>query len=292
MGRPRPSTLGESEAPMNADICKTCAHCGQDFWWTVQEQGDFAKRRLRTPKRCPDCRPAQRKPPAQQADALVRREPSSMAMTFPDLQKLLVADDIKQLLAEATAPIEDRFPTLWEWWNDIDIRQEQLANKIRAGRTANVLAAQRVALMESANKMVAMAINQRRQALEAELAELKLKEEIAERHALRDLRLQTQRAIEEAKHRKLLEPPKTPIPVRDRVLDEHRLDRQAQVRAADEMLRDFLSEVRLACESRASIHERALRIRNLLSVFEMDEESLPADARWILTTAERLRDAS
>ena len=213
-------------------------------------------------------------------------------MTFPDLQKLLVADDIRQLLAEATAPVEDRLRTLTEWWNDVDIREQQLAKKIQAGRTANVLAVQRVELMNSANQMVLMAVNLRRQALEAELAELKLAEEIAARKALRDLRLHTQRVIEEAKHRKLLEPAASPTSERDRVLDEHRRDRQAQVRAADEMLRDFMNEVHLACESRASIHERALRIRNLLSVFEMDDESLPADAKWILRTAERLRDVS
>ena len=213
-------------------------------------------------------------------------------MTFPDLQKLLVADDIKQLLAEATAPVEDRLRTITEWWNDVDIREQQRAKKIQAGRTANVLATQRVELMNSANQMVLMAVNLRRQTLEAELAELKLAEEIAARKALRDLRLRTQRVIEEAKHRKLLEPAAPPRPERERILEEHRRDRLARTQAGQEMLTDFLNEVRLVCDSRASIHERALQIRNLLSAFEIDEESLPADARWILKTSEKIRDAS
>jgi hypothetical protein len=58
------------------------------------------------------------------------------------------------------------------------------------------------------------------------------------------------------------------------------------------MLDDFLDEVRSVCGSRASIHERALRLRNLLDVFELDEECLPADARWILQAAERTRNAT
>lgn len=277
---------------MNADIRKTCARCGERFWWTVGEQEDFAQRGLRSPRRCADCRAARKMAPAEQAQALVRRAPASTAMTFPELQQPLITEDIRRLIAEASAPVEDRLRTFSEWWKDENVREKQLAKKIQAGRMANVLVKQSAEFMASVSELAKKADDFRRERLEARLAELELQDRIAERTSLRDVRLATQRAIETGRHRKLLEPETSPKSERQRVLADHRRDRQARVRAGRTMLTDFLNEVHIVCDSRASIHERALQIRNLLAAFEMDEESLPVDARWILRTAEKIRDAS
>ena len=155
---------------MNADIQKTCAHCGQDFWWTVQEQEGFAQRRLRSPKRCPDCRPARKGASARQAHALVRRQPSSTAMSFPELKQPLITEDIQRLIVEASAPVEDRPRTFSEWCNGEDVREKQLAKKIQAGRTANVLVKQRAEFMASVSEIAKKADDFRHERLEAQLA--------------------------------------------------------------------------------------------------------------------------
>lgn len=217
------------------------------------------------------------------------------ALSAPELDQPLVTPAIKQLVDEAAAPIVDRCRTLSEWFNDVDIREKQLAQKIQAGRTAVVLVQQRTELIAAVGEMVRTASGIRRQILEDHLAELRLQDEITEHTVLRDGRIRTQIALEQERQRQLLEPPAPPPPQpfeRDLVLAEHRQERLGRAKAGDQMLEDFLREVHLICESRASIHERALRLRNLLDVFEIDEESMPADARWILRTSEKLRDVS
>src|SRR5258708_2839657 len=124
---------------MDVDIRKTCAHCGEHFWWTVEEQDDVAQRGRRSPKRCPACRPARTKAPAQPVHALVRRVPASSAMTFPELHQPLITEGIQRLISEASAPVEDRPQTFSEWLNGEDVREKQLAKKVRAGQAANVL---------------------------------------------------------------------------------------------------------------------------------------------------------
>ena len=113
---------------------------------------------------------------------------------------------------------------------------------------------------------------------------------------------QYQKALEPERQAQVLTPHQETVPTpkrpkrakteRERVLEEMRHDRKARVNAGDQMLEDFVQEVASVTGSRANIHERALRIRNLLEVFEQDEESLPADARWILHVADRQRDGS
>lgn len=217
------------------------------------------------------------------------------ALSAPELDQPLMTPAIKQLVDEAAAPVVGRRRTLSEWLNDVDIREKQLAHKIQAGRTAVVLVQQRTELIAAVGEMVRTASGIRRQILEDHLAELRLQDEIVEHVAVRNGRLRTQIALEQERQRQLLEPPAPPPPQpseRDLVLAEHRQDRLDRAKAGDQMLEDFLREVHLICESRAGIHERALRLRNLLDVFEIDEESMPADARWILRTSEKFRDAS
>ena len=204
--------------------------------------------------------------------------------------------DINQLLDEATTPITDRRRTFFEWLRGIDPRAEQIARKMAAAKTADELVVQRTVLFKHLQQMVTAMADAEVATLEAQikvqqarLVALELEDKINERLALRDVRLQVQRAVEA---KRLREHTETGVSERERVLEEHRENRQARLRASDEMLQDFLGEVRQVCDSRASIHERALRLQNLLSVFEMPEDALPADAVWILKASERIRDAS
>ena len=219
-------------------------------------------------------------------------ENDTAIMIAPELGEMPLGPDIQQLVERTSALLEDRPQTFFEWWNNVDVVEVQLAKKIEFGRAALVLIKQRTEIMASVGRVMLTSAEQRRHLLETQLASTQLEEQIALQHELRDVRRDTQRAIEEGKQRKLLEPARTRESVREQVVEDRRADLQAQLRAGDQMLRAFLQEVHLICESRASIHERALRLQNLLNVFELGEEALPADAIWILRTSEKLRDAS
>jgi hypothetical protein len=277
---------------MNADVQRACVRCGESFWWTVEEQEDCERRAVRPLRRCPDCRTVSAKTPTSQSLALAPRAPAAAPNVFPGLKQELITDGIRQLMAEASAPIEYRFPTFSQWWNNENVRQKQIAEKIAAGQAATTLLRQRIDCMALVSEITKRADEFRRERIAAQLADQELQDQIAERQALREVRLATQCALEAQKHQKLLEPAPTAQSERELVLAEYREDRQARTRAGRELLEDFLREVQLVCDSRTSIHARALQLRNVLSAFEMDEESLPADARWILTTAEKLRDGA
>ena len=277
---------------MNVDIRKTCAHCGQHYWWTVQEQEDFAQRGLPRPKRCPACRAARNRATVQQAHALVRREPPPTAMAFPELQQPLITDDIRQLIGEASAPVVDRGRTFSEWWNDVDVREQQLVKKIQAGRTANILVKQRVEIMKSVNEMAQMAANLRRQKLEAELAELELEDRITERVALRDVRLQTQRALEETRRRKLLQSHESSASTRGRIINDHRADLRAKAWAHERAVKDLYSLLDEAMHSNAPDYLKAARIRGILGVYLQHHEIVvPPEVQQLLARVDEDPDA-
>ncbi|HVZ23399.1 MAG TPA: hypothetical protein VG871_20145 [Vicinamibacterales bacterium] len=277
-----------------------CAVCGQNFTWSHAESS--------TP---PTCCPDHRGVAATSATAasLSRRLPTSTSLAnFPNLQQLLAGDDLKQLLAEASRPIEHRSRTFLEWFNDVDIINQQVQEKFAAGDTLQSFMEQRLTLFDTLAKAARRVEDFQHERLEAELKTLTLEDEINEELALRSIRVATKVARAVAEYQKALQPdrsgevrqesapaPKRQKPAkteRERVLDDVRRDRKARVHAADDMMRDFLREIDIAAGCRASIHERALRIRVLMDVFEQDEESLPGSARWILHVAERERDAS
>jgi hypothetical protein len=277
---------------MGTSIKRICARCGQPFWWTVEEQEDCERRGVMHPRRCEKCRSVQTESPSPETAALAKRAGSSATTSFPELRQELIPDGIRQLMAEASAPIEYRSPTLVEWWNDEDVREKQMSGKISAGHAANTLLRQRIDCMALVSEITKRADEFRRERIAAQLADLELQDRIAEWQALRESRLAMQVALEARKHQKLLEPEPTPRPEREIVLEEHQLDRRARTRAGRELIEDFLREVQLVCDCKTSIHARALQLRNVLAAFEMDEDSLPADAHWILTTAEKLRDGA
>ena len=223
---------------------------------------------------------------------LARRQSVPVAM-LAGLKQSLITEDIERLLAESAAPVVARTRTFEEWINGVDIHAQQLAQKREASDTAHALMKNHVEIVYSVLAIAEKANQVELAKLQTELAKLKIRDEMQERNALRELRLDTQRLLEQKRQEKLREPePPPPLPERERVLHEHRQDRQARTRAGREHVEDFLQEVALVCESRASIHERALQLRNILSAFEMGDEELPADARWILEMSEKLRDAS
>jgi len=278
-----------------------CAVCDEQFTWSAAESDT-------PPTCCPQHRGLALSPPS--AGAVSRRPQTSAALAnFPTLKQLLSGADLQRLLLDASSPIEYRSRSFLEWFNDVDVVNEQLQKKFWAGDAAEALMEQRLEFVDTLMKAARRVEAFHRERLEAELDALKLEDEINELLALRSIRLATKVAQEVKQYQKALEsdrptqepprqeaaPPKRTKPVkpeRERVLDELRRDRKARVNAADQMLEDFLREVAIVSGSRASIHERALQIRSLLEVFEQDEESLPGDARWILHVAERRRDAS
>lgn len=269
---------------MNVDIEKACAQCGRRYWWTVREQEDFARRRLRSPKRCPDCRAARKRAPAHQTQALVRREPSSKAMILPELQQPLITGDIRRLIAEASAPVENRRRTVSEWWNNEDPREKQLVKKIQARRTAIVLVKQQTEFMASLSELAKQADDFRRERLEAQLAELELRDRIAERLSLRSGRLATQRAIESETHCKLLEAEAAPEPVSrsQQIVGEHREELQARAAAQRAALADFRSEVAAIIAEDVDDGQKAHELRAVLESYRLPENALPKRVRQFL----------
>ena len=76
------------------------------------------------------------------------------------------------------------------------------------------------------------------------------------------------------------------------VIEEHRRNRRSHAKARQAVVTDFLTEVDRICRKRIPLHEKALHIREVLTAFERDEESLPENAKRILTRAERLSDVA
>lgn len=273
---------------MTAEICTQCGRALSSV-----------KRRLDGVSRCGECQLGRVAAQSGSADCCqtltVSGTPSALtpSTTTPEIVDLpLIGEDIQLLLADASAPIVPRSRTFGEWLSGADAATIDYQKKIVAGDRANALLRQRRETITEITLLAEQAATARRGQLESRLAEVKLQDEIATRLATRQARLQLAVMTETEKQRRLLKAAEPQPSIRERVLTEYREDRQARVQAADQMLADFLNEARLVCESRASIHERALRLRNLLDVFELDEESLPDDARWLLRTAERLSNGS
>jgi len=288
-------------------VTRRCAVCGAPFSWPPNGSYPGQFDGVDPPTCCLKHRAVIVTPRQMSAMPTRQMMPTEALARFPDVQDFLIGDDIQQLTQMASRPLEDRRRTFMEWIKGIDPRDEQLRVKFAAGRLANDLMEQRVTLVETLMEVARRADAFRRERLEAELTTLKLEDEIEDYHSLRELRRamkleaaaqEYQRLIEAGRPKPApakVEPAQVAAPVvdeRERVLGEFRRDRQARLDGVDQMLQDFLREVHFICGSRASVHERALRLRQLLDIFELDEDTLPSDAQWLLRAAERMRDAS
>lgn len=303
---------------MYADVQKTCVDCGANFWWTVGEQEFFEQMGYVPPKRCQDCRAKKKARQAYQPETdtalvpaksgrksavLVPRGPQLPALPefpreFTDRASLFA--DIQQLLGEATAPVMDRRRSFFEWLRGVDVKAEQIARKMQAAHTADDLVQQRTALFEHLQQMIAAATNAELARLhahirlqEAQLQAIELQEQINQRRALAGQRFQTQQLREHVEQRRLLQSvEEKPEDEEQTIIEEHRQTLRAKARSRQKVLSDFLQQIDLICRTRLTVHEKSLRIRAMLDAFEMDEDSLPENARRILKRAERLNDVA
>ena len=296
----------ETEGHLDVDIQRTCVDCGQEFWWNLGEQGYFARRGLRSPKRCGSCRGRKKfRTPlsartGQTADSLVRQPAARLAVEERDLperatqfvNRAELFADLQQLLTDATAPVVARRRTFFEWLSDIDPVAAQLAKKFEAATTADELVRQRTVLLEHLEKMLIAVTNAEVARMDAQVKLLQkqlqveqLQEQLKHRRHLSQSRLQTRQLEEQVSQQKLHEA----VDDDGRAGQQHRRRRRAHAAAKRDVLSDFLHEIELICKARVSLHEKALRMRDMLAVFEMGEDSLPEDARWILTAGERSR---
>lgn len=307
---------------MHADLERRCAGCNALFWWSAGEQLYYQERDLLPPKRCPQCRDARRRngdvqqqrqpagsPSRNQAlvpikswrpesACLAKAEPTLPAL--PDIpgaftNRAALFADIEQLLDEATAPVVARRRSFFEWLGNVDPKAKQLAKKMEAAQTADELAQQRTALFEHLQQMVVAATNADLARMEAQirlkqaqLRMLELQEQIAQRQSLAAFRLQTQQIRERVDQMQLW----ASLPKADddqSIISDHRRNLRSRVKAGQGVLSDFLEAIEEVCSGGFSVHEKALRIRKVLDVFEMSEDGLPERARRVLEASEAVR---
>lgn len=298
---------------MRGDLQRQCASCGSDYWWTVAEQRRCRQRNLKAPARCPSCRDTRRR-----AQRTKRARNTSLVRTKSETQTLapfgqdgasagaiqlldrraLVAD-LEQLLADAAAPVIERRRTFIEWLRGVDVRATQIAQKMQAARTADEMVRQRTALLKHMHEMFEVATNAQLARLEREIrlreAQLRIQQlenSIQTYPALADSKRRTQGLEDEVRRHRLAKDLTPEEPLEQRTVREERRRLNVRSEARQGILSDFLREVDRVCEGPSSVHEKSLRIREVLAAFEMDDESLPEYAARLLRASERLRDGS
>ncbi len=302
------------DSDTEGDLEFVCQKCGTSFWWTVQEQQDCSERGLRAPKRCEKCR-APRRSPRRKSTALVRNDaqPTALMPIVPELPATVLPElpieftdrsalfnDIQQLLWEAATPVEYRERTFLEWWRGVDIRAQQIARKMEASRTADELIQQRTTLFGHLQEMITAATDTQlarlrvQVALQQELLKaIELQEEVSRRRATAAERFATEQLNEKVKQKRLSQafderPRERPDPAEETVR-QHRKSLRLHAQASQAVISDFLSAVEEICENGYALHEKALRIRKILDVFQMSEDELPRRARDILQADEVVR---
>lgn len=297
---------------MTADLELECVDCNELFWWPASEQVDSSGRKLLARKRCPECRAIRKRRIARETDSLsqsstslvrnrvaesVAKLPAQAPGVFEDKAALFA--DIQQLLKDASVPIIKRDQTFLEWINSIDPIAKQLADKMSAARTADDLVQQRTALLDHVQQMLTSATNAELTRIQAEIrlrqAQVQMArlddeiEEIEGKRSLAGPRLETNRLKEQVNQTKLRDAVREKPDERRQVIEQHRQHLRSTAEARQGVLSDFLREVEAVCDSDCRVHEKALRIREVLSAFERDDDSLPEDARLVLRAAERLK---
>jgi hypothetical protein len=235
----------------------------------------------------------------------VENVPELPAVVLPELpvefsDRSALFNDIQQLLWEAAAPIENRQRTFLEWWRGVDIRAAQIARKMEASRTADELVMQRTALFTHLQEMIAAATEAQLARLRAQVAlrqemlnVIELQEGVGRRRTMAAEKFVTERLTEKIRQKRLTDglneqPTEKPDPAEETVR-QHRKNLRLHARASQAVISDFLSAVEEICENRYALHEKALRIRKILDVFQMSEDELPRRARDILQASEVVR---
>jgi hypothetical protein len=288
---------------MHTDIELTCAKCGKPFWWTAGEQQYYAERRFAAPKRCAACRKngsgSRAAVPARIAKQAELDEVSVRSIAVPSPLVVIgdgesMFDDIRKELEKVKAPIVERRRTLWELIRGVDIVEQQRQAKSRATENALHMMRDRIAVIETAGRLTTIAGQTQLassraivEQLEVDNRGMELLNALQHKRVIGPLQLETECLEEEAKQNRLnAQLRESNRDEEERVLGRQRRIRNAEVRARQTKLDDFLRQIEEICESRKPVSEKALRIREIQSVFEMDEDALPAEARAVLAKAE------
>jgi hypothetical protein len=279
---------------VRTDLELICVVCNRAFWWTAGEQAFYAARGFDPPKRCPACRGTRittsLSPPAPRQTALAVR-PEVLPAPTPTIDRNALFADIRELLVEAATPLDNRGPNFLEALFGIDPVAEQVAKKNKASQTAAELARERTVALQRLQELLVAAstaevarIEARTRLLRAQLEQQRLEEQLARRDALAAGRLETRLLKQRVEQEQLR---------RTTHHDENDVERQRRANASASRVRqrildDFFRELDAICRAPASLREKAIRIRQVMAAFELDEEALTDDARWVLATAEKL----
>lgn len=290
-----------------ADMQSQCLKCTQFFWVTAAEQRKLAKKKLAIPTFCPECRGE-----GLVSTRLPARVEKELASHLIDRRETLVAD-LRELLRDALAPIEMRQRTWLEWINGVDVQTLQFQQKYAATGYANSLVQQRTVLIRNLKDMIIaigelehveidtqLKLLQGRVALQRleteqfrlEAERLKLEEEIAQRLALRDGRIETLQLEETSRQAELLaqlQPPPPPEKPKDPVkqaIANHRGQLRAKATAKQCVISDFLRDLQKIFRANVEDTEKAARIRAVLEAYKQEREALPRSIREFLDQVE------
>ena len=257
---------------------------------------------------CQECRS---KPAAVQMPGIATRQQlqaqaqqTALAQVLPDPATMFA--DINQLVSIASAPVESRRRTFLEWMQGLDLEAIHIQKKLRAGQQADQLLVQRLALIRKYQEMVKAVreaqetqqadMERQTKLLRAHLEQLKVEEEIAQQHALREERLKTLQLEQTAKNTRLLaaiNPPAAVLPPEQtdedrarKVIDKQLLEFQTRAVARQRLITDFMKELRWAYDAPIENAEKALRIRAVMEAYRQGEEVLPMEVRSFLRQAE------
>jgi len=274
---------------MYADIQKTCGNpkCGRLFWLRASEQQACHDQKLRPPDRCPGCRTSTS---GQISSGLATLEQvragsnnTALGPVLPDLSVLF--RDVKQLLEQASTPIEYRSRTFWEKVRGLDLEAMQIEQKLRAGNYADQLMRQRLSHIRHVQE-IATAM------LQDYLEQLKLQEQIAQLKALAEERIKTRQVEEISRQVQLLNPVQPPRPAKKKdllteAIEDLRNEVRAKAAAKQAILSDFGKAVQSIFDTELEDTEKAARIRAITEAYNQELEALPRVVREYLERVER-----
>jgi len=287
---------------MYADVQKQCANskCQRVFWLTAHEQQRCHDQRLRLPDRCPACRSGNGSADISTALASLEQvRDQGLGDLLPNPASLF--GDILDLMKDASAPIEVRSRTFWEWMRGLDLQAAQIEKKLRAGSAADQLLRQRLDLIRRLQEVTRLRYDaleaemaQQQKLLRARLEQLELEEKIAQLEALKKQRVETLQLEETRKHVRLLNeinpppasPPATPVDPIKQAIDDHRRQFKAKASAKQLVISDFLKELQKVFRANVEDAVKAARIRAVLEAYKQDVEALPKDIRTFLEDVE------
>ena len=286
-------------------ITRTCSSCGDDYaWLTSEEQSVGAPNASPDETQCPACRNATRpfasqesttRPETETATAAPLASRLAIPSPSPVLDHHAAFGDINSMLAQGMQPVEVTPVGGWQaFWagGTENVWKKRRSHNAQIIDEADRMIVQRRDLFRNAHDMLMAAasvqqadVDMRSRALESHLRSVKLHEEVREHEALAALRLETKR-LQELAAQARAKASMHPSEERHDPDDEQRRARRARVRAEEERVEEFVSEVTRICEDGRIDGAKAVLIRRLLTLYQLGEEALPAEVRAMLQLAE------